>query len=203
MKKPVSRSSDSSSQQSLPPAAEPRAGRDDGRDRERPAGAASDAAQQVRCFEQGVRLFQARDFAAARQAFQCAAGGPALEIAHVARQRARMCEQRLAGREPAPTSPEDHYNYAVLLLNERRWEQAEAHLEKALAENPAGDHLYYALALCRCWQGDLPGAAQYMRRAIELQPSNLIAARNDPDFAWFAQQPPLAEILNPERNRTR
>jgi tetratricopeptide (TPR) repeat protein len=178
------------------------AGRGDGRSPEQPAEPAPDAAEQARCFEQGVRLFQARDFAAARQIFQRAACGPALEIAHAARQRARMCEQRLAGREPALASAEDHYNYAVLLLNERRWEQAEAHLQKALAENPAGDHLYYALALCRCWRGDFPGAAQYMRRAIELQPSNLIAARNDPDFAWFAQQPPLAEILNPERNRT-
>jgi hypothetical protein len=40
-----------------------------------------------------------------------------------------------------------------------------------------------------------------MKRAIELRPQNRVAARNDPDFAEIGEQPPLAELLYPERTR--
>jgi len=160
-----------------------------------------DAAEQTRLFEQAVEMFQAQDFLGAKRGFERAAQGPLVEMAHAARQRARMCEIRLARNEPVLRNAEDRYNYAVVLVNQRRWEEAEAHLEQALAENPGGDHLYYAMALCRCWRGDLEGASKCMRRAIELQPNNLIAARSDPDFARFIQQSPLAELFGPDRNR--
>lgn len=160
-----------------------------------------DAAGQTRLFAKAVEMFQAQDFLGARRAFERAARGPLVEVAHAARQRARMCELRLSRGEPVLSSAEDRYNYAVVLINQRRWEEAEKHLRQALAENPGGDHLYYALALCRCWCGDLKGATEYMRRAIELQPNNLIAARSDPDLARFVQQPPLAELLSPDRTR--
>lgn len=160
-----------------------------------------DGAQQGRLFDEAVGLFRAGNFQEARQRFELAARGPSAEMAHAARQRARMCEQRLARMEPALSSAEDHYNYAVVLLNLRRWEQAEAHLHQALAENPRGDHIYYALAVCRCWRGDLEAAARFMRRAIEIQPQNAIVARNDPDLAPFAQQFPLVQVLSSDRTQ--
>jgi tetratricopeptide (TPR) repeat protein len=172
---------------------------DDGRSRAS-APAASDATEQTRLFEEGIRLFHAQQFLEARARFEAAARGPLAEMAHAARQRALMCEQRLVQQEPVLRTAEDRYNYAVLLLNQRRWQEAEAHLRKALEENPRGDHLYYALALCRCWLGDMVGAFQCMQRAIELQPNNRIAARNDPDLAPFVNQSPLAELLRAERN---
>ena len=83
----------------------------------------------------------------------------------------------------------------------RRIEAAEQHLREALAQAPDNDHLYYVLALCRGWGGDLEGACAHMRRAIELQPRNRIVARNDPDFAEIGQRPPLQELLYPEKTR--
>ncbi|MCS7313863.1 MAG: tetratricopeptide repeat protein [Bryobacteraceae bacterium] len=151
-------------------------------------------------FEEGVRLFQARQFLEAKTRFARAADGPVAEMAHAARQRVRMCELRLGSQRPELRTAEDRYNYAVLLLNERRWEEAEELLRKALEEQPKGGHLYYALALCLCWRGDMAGAFQSMQRAIELDPNNRITARNDPDFAPFASQRPLADLLKPERN---
>lgn len=163
------------------------------------AGPAADAAQQTRLFEEGVRLFQAEQFLEARDRFRRAAQGPLAEMAHAARQRVRMCELRLSRGPLELKSAEDRYNYAVLLLNQRRWEEAELHLRRAIEEQPAGDHFYYALALCLCWRGDMAGALQCLRRAIELDPNNRIAARNDPDFVPFAAQPPLADLLKPDR----
>jgi len=158
-----------------------------------------DSHEQSKSFEQGVRLLQVKDFQRAKECFERAAHGPVREMAHSARLRALMCERRLARREPALETPEEHYNYAVALMNQRRWEEAETHLERAVAQNPRGDHLYYALALCRGWRGDLEGAYRYMKQAIELQPRNLLVARNDPDFAELSQRSPLAELLSPER----
>lgn len=161
---------------------------------------APDASEQVRLFEEGVRLFQAQQFLEARTHFLRAAEGPLTEMAHVARQRVRMCELRLSREQPDLRTAEDRYNYAVVLLNQRRWEEAEEHLRKAIEEQPQGDHLYYALALCLCWRGDMTAAFECLQRAIELEPTNRVTARNDPDFAPFASQPPLANLLKPERS---
>lgn len=202
MKKPQKSSSSSHAHGEVAQAPSAQDHRPDGRDHaQQGAAEALDAPEQRRLFAQAVEMFQAQDFLGARRAFERAAQGPLLEVAHAARQRARMCELRLARGEPVLSSAEERYNYAVILINQRRWEEAESQLRQALAENPGGDHLYYALALCRCWCGDLKGATEYMRRAIELQPSNLIAARSDPDLARFIQQSPLAELLSPDRTR--
>jgi hypothetical protein len=72
----------------------------------------------------------------------------------------------------------------------------------ALAQAPQADYLFYALALARGLAGDLHAAHAYLRRSIELDPRNRIAARNDPDFAAFARLSPVAELLYPERTGT-
>ncbi len=154
---------------------------------------------QLEAFDGAMRAFHAGDFTAALEAFERAERGPAREMAHSARVHARMCARRMGQPELALNTPEDHYNYAVALINERRLEQAEKHLLLAMAQNPKGDHLFYALALCRGLGGDADGAYANLKRAIDLQPRNKVAARNDPDFAEIGQQQPLAHLLYPER----
>jgi tetratricopeptide (TPR) repeat protein len=106
-----------------------------------------------------------------------------------------MCELRIDQAAPALKTAEDHYNWGVALLNQRRLREAEAHLEEALRLAPQGDHIHYALALSRGLGGDILRASQYLRRAIELQPRNRGLARNDPDFAGLLHQPPIAALL--------
>jgi tetratricopeptide (TPR) repeat protein len=165
----------------------------------RAAARTNDPKAQASAFERAVQLFNKGDFAAAIRLFEEAMAGPVLEMAHSAQQHARMCAKRLARPEMMLRTPDEHYDYAVALINERRIEQAERHLLLALAQNPKADHLFYALALCRGLSGDLSGAYGNLKRAIELQPRNRAVARNDPDFAEIGQLPPLAELLYPER----
>ena len=40
-----------------------------------------------------------------------------------------------------------------------------------------------------------------LKRAIEIQPRNRIAARQDADFAGIANQSPLDRLLYPEKSR--
>jgi len=168
-----------------------------------PPSAALDSVEQSGAFESAIRYFHAGNFVKARGLFQQAAKGPSRDVAHAARLHVRMCDQRIGRPEPALHDAEEHYNYAIALINQRRLELAQQHLQRALSLAPRGDHLYYALALCRGLSGDLEGAYTYMKRAIELHPRNRITARNDPDFAEIGQRSPLAYLLHPERTRGR
>lgn len=158
-----------------------------------------DAKTQSAVFDQAIRLFHGASYAAAARLFEHAATGPVREVAHSARLHSRMCLRRLARPDMSLRTPDEHYDYAIALINERRLEQAERHLLLAIAQTPKADHLFYALALCRGLAGDLQSASVNLRRAIELHPRNRAAARNDPDFAEIGRLSPLAELLYPER----
>jgi tetratricopeptide (TPR) repeat protein len=158
-----------------------------------------EASQQTKLFERAIALFHERKFAEANELFEQAAGGPNKEMAHAARVHKRMCEQRLATETPKPRTVEDYYNLAIALLNRRELAPAEQTLRQALELMEHGDHLHYAMALCRGLQGDPEGALRHLRRAIELEPRNRAAARNDPDFSELILQNPLRDLVFPER----
>ncbi len=166
------------------------------------AGAAAAAKQQAssqsQSFDRAIALFHTREYGKALELFTAAENGPNSGMAHSARQHARICERRLAQHALTLRTPEEHYNYAVALINERKLPEAEKHLREAIAHAPGGDHLYYALALCLALRGDLQGAHANLSRAIKLDPRNRVSARNDPDFAEVAKLSPIAELLYPE-----
>ena len=121
-------------------------------------------------------------------------------MAHSARLHVRMCDQRLAKESPALTTAEDHYNFAVTLMNRRDFQAARRHLEEALRmSSDGGDHLHYLLALCLGSLGDLEGASRHLKRAIEIHPRNRAMARSDPDFAELAHRPGIHELLTAGR----
>jgi tetratricopeptide (TPR) repeat protein len=158
-----------------------------------------DERQQAELFERAMKLFQMGGYSAARELFETAALGPIPAMAHSAQLHSAMCARRVGAREPSLATPEEHYDYAVTLINEGRFPEAERHLAEAVARVPDADHVHYALALCSGLSGDVRGACRHLRRAIEIEPRNRIAARNDPDFAGIGQLSPLFELLYPER----
>jgi tetratricopeptide (TPR) repeat protein len=159
------------------------------------------AENQLGSFEAAMKLFHARDFKPARDLFLQTANGPERDVAHRARLHAVMCDRRLEQAAPNLRSAEDYYTYGVAQLNVRKVAEARALLEQALQLAPGADHIYYALALAQALGGDLAGAHENMKRAIELEPCNRIMARQDADFAPLANQPPFDVLLYPERKR--
>jgi len=157
------------------------------------------AAGQMESFELGMRLFHARQFRQARDAFQSAMRGPDRSVAHRAGLHARMCESRLTPAGVVLNTPEDHYNYAVTLINTRNFAEARQHLQAALDADPTADHVLYALAACQALSGDLQAAYENLKLAIDLQPRNRLAALQDPDFAAVADHPAFARLLHPKR----
>jgi tetratricopeptide (TPR) repeat protein len=150
-------------------------------------------------FDRAIALFHVRKFAAARDLFEAAAAGPAREMAHSARLHAQMCARRIETHQPSLRTPEERYNYAVALINARKLPEAEKHLHQAVAQAPGADHIHYALALCRALAGDAHGACRHLRRAIEINGRNCVAARNDPDLSAIGKVSPVFELLYPER----
>lgn len=158
-----------------------------------PAGATG----QLQEFERAIRLFHAQKFSEARELFERAASGPRKEIAYNSRLHVSMCDRRIEKPALDFHSAEEHYNYGIERINARDLGAARRHLDAALALDKKADHVYYALALCSGLAGDLDGAYENLRHAIELDPANRLAARQDADFASMANVPPLQQLLYP------
>jgi tetratricopeptide (TPR) repeat protein len=151
--------------------------------------------QQLKLFEQAIRAFRAGKFGPARELFGDVIKGPSKEMAHNAELHVRMCDRRLEKPPMEFRTRDDHYDYAVERINARDLAPAIQHLETALRLDPKADHVYYALGLCCGLTGDLVGAYENLKRAIDLQPRNRLVARQDPDFASFAHQAPISDLL--------
>jgi tetratricopeptide (TPR) repeat protein len=176
--------------------------------RRRPADAAASAAAaearslaqaQLKAFEQAVRLFHAAKFADAREQFTKAVSGPNREMGHNAELHIRMCDRRLAKPVVDLKTAEEHYNYGVAMVNARNLTDARQHLETALKLQPDADHVHYALALCKGLSGDIDGAYENLKRAIDLEPRNRISARQDVDFGGFSSHPQMQQLLFPDK----
>ena len=157
------------------------------------------AAKQLSSFEAAMRLFHARKLQEARDQFEIAAAGPERDVAQRAKLHIAMCDRRLLQPIVKLQSAEDYYNYGVALINSRNINEARRHLEQANQMTPGADHIHYALALAQALSGDTTNAHENLRRAIELEPRNRIIARQDPDFAPLANQPPFDVLLYPEK----
>jgi len=160
---------------------------------------AINAEKQLRTFESAMKLFHSRKFKEARELFLQAQDGPERDVAHRARLHISMCDRRLQQPTVHLRTAEEFYNYGVALLNTRKVEEARTHLEKALELAPDSDHVHYALALVQAVAGDVAGAHEHLRRAIELEPRNRIMARQDTDFSSLAGQPQFQALLYPEK----
>jgi tetratricopeptide (TPR) repeat protein len=159
---------------------------------------------QLQVFERAIKLFRAQQFLEARDLFQIASEGSQREVAHNARLHINMCNRRIEKPEMQLQSIEDFYNVGVERLNARDFDGARRNLLKAVeltrSDGDAADHVYYALAACQALSGDSRGAYENLKRAIEIEPRNRVAARQDPDFAGAVQQQSLQPLLHPEKS---
>lgn len=157
--------------------------------------------QQLKLYEDAVKLFQQQKFHKAKELLERVLEGPSKELGDRARVHLRICEQRIS-RTPAapPKSAEDHYTQGVALMNMGRWDEAREHLDRAHKAAPKADHVVYAMAVLDCLTGEADSAMQNLKVAIQLRPENRYHARNDEDFAFLQEDPRFTELLYPERD---
>lgn len=153
-----------------------------------------DVRSQTALFSAAMKSFSSGDYAQAVEQFDRASHGSQLSVNESAKMYARMCRQRLSAGAVDLHSSEEHYNYAVTLLNARRYADARQHLETAVATDPL-PHYLYALALSHGLLGSIGDAAQVLRRAVDADPALRSVARRDADFAPLLQYAEIKEII--------
>lgn len=125
------------------------------------------------------------------------ASGPK-ELADRARMYLNNCNQQLANSSTNFKTQDEHFDYAVSLMNAGQYEQSRSHMEKILKQNPKADFALYGLAVLDCLTTQVESALKNLSEAIRLNPQNRFQARNDSDFQNMADDPRFTELLYPE-----
>jgi tetratricopeptide (TPR) repeat protein len=150
-------------------------------------------------YEAALKLIHERKYDRARDSLHKLLEGSAPQhICDRARAHLNACEAKLADSKPAARTVEEQYDYAVVLMNQGRSEDARTALDKLVKSSPDADFAHYGLALLHCSAGRGEEALRHLQRAIELNARNRIQARNDGDFQNMADDPRFTELLYPE-----
>ena len=155
--------------------------------------------QALQSYEAGLRAMQEHKFDKAKPNFQKVIAGPSKELADRATVHLSICNQHLE-RSAATQfkTPEEHFDYAVSLMNVGDYVTAREHLEKLLKQNAKADYVVYGLAALDCLTGHVEDSLRRLDEALHLNSQLRFQARNDSDFQNLAEDPRFTELLYPD-----
>lgn len=152
----------------------------------------------VQNYEAGLRAMQERKYDKAKTALEKVIAGPNRELTDRAHVHLNAVLQHLQRSANSFSSFEEHYDYAVSLMNRGDLDNAREQLTKILKQAPQADFAYYGMALLDCMVGRSEDALRNLEQSIRLNPRNRLQARNDSDFQNMADDPRFTELLYPE-----
>jgi tetratricopeptide (TPR) repeat protein len=155
-------------------------------------------AQAVQNYEAGLRAMQEHKFDKARAYLQKVVSGPSKELADRASVHLNACTQQTERVTTQFKTPEEHYDYAISLMNVGDYVGAREHLDKLSTQVPEADYVAYGLAALDCLTGHAEDALRHLDEAIRLNPTLRFQARNDSDFQNLAEDPRFTELLYPD-----
>ena len=155
--------------------------------------------QALQSYETGLRAMQEHKFDKAKPHFQKVAAGPSKELTDRANVHLSICNQHLE-RSTATQfkTAEEHFDYAVSLMNIGDYVTAREHLEKLLKQNAKADYVVYGLAALDCLTGHSEDSLKHLDEALRLNAHLRFQARNDSDFQNLAEDPRFTELLYPD-----
>jgi tetratricopeptide (TPR) repeat protein len=151
-------------------------------------------------FERGVGLLQKQNYPEALEHFQSIVGSypQEKELTDRASVYLKICRGLIERRDPQPKKPEDFFYYGVIRANEADYDEAVRLLDKALQVTPKDEKVHYVMASTLASKGDRKEALDHLRTAIELNVTNRIHARNDPDFEPLRDDENFQNLIHPE-----
>jgi tetratricopeptide (TPR) repeat protein len=149
-------------------------------------------------YESAVQLVQMGKYEKALAAFERVLSAAPPQLKERCGMYMATCRRQLEQAHLTFASPEEHYDYAVSLLNTGYYEEAREHFDGILARFPQADYAYYGLALLDSITGRAQECLQNLAQAIELNPRNRLQARADNDFQSMVDDPRFTELLYPE-----
>ncbi len=155
--------------------------------------------QALQNYEAGLRALQEHKFDKAKPLFQKVLAGPTKELTDRANIHLSICNQHLERSTSTQfKSVEEHYDYAVSLMNVGDYVTAREHIDKLLKQSPKTDFVIYGLAALDCLTGHVEDSLKHLDEALRLNPSLRYQARNDSDFHNLAEDPRFTELLYPD-----
>jgi tetratricopeptide (TPR) repeat protein len=151
----------------------------------------------LRAFEHAVKVFNRRQFAAAKPLFESLQHRYPEEVEINARAQTyiHVCNQRLARPPSSPRDADELYDRGVVALNIGDFTQARTFFEKALRLHPDAPHVLYSLAATHAQAGAPDQALDYLTRSIKMQPRFRSQAMSDIDFSGLREDKRFLELL--------
>jgi tetratricopeptide (TPR) repeat protein len=154
--------------------------------------------QAVQNYEAGLRAMQEHKFDKAKGHFQKVLTGPSRELGDRASVHLNACNQHLERTATQFKTPEEHYDYAVSLMNVGDYVSAREHLDKLSKQVPKADYVAYGLAALDCLTGHVEDSLRHLDEAIRINAALRYQARNDSDFQNLSEDPRFTELLYPD-----
>ena len=154
--------------------------------------------QALQAYDSGLRAMQEHKFDKAKPHFQKVITGPSKELSDRANVHLNICNQHMERAANQFKTPEEHFDYAVSLMNVGDYVTAREHLEKLLKQNAKSDYVVYGLAALDCLTGHVEDSLRRLDEALRLNAQLRFQARNDSDFQNLAEDPRFTELLYPD-----
>jgi tetratricopeptide (TPR) repeat protein len=154
--------------------------------------------QALESYTAALKLMQDGKFEKAQAAFEKLLEHCPADIAERARLYLAACIRQMQEHGTRFTTIEEHFDYAVSLLNQGLYEDAREQLEEILKKNRTCDFALYGLAVLNSMTGQTEKSLENLSEAIRLNPQNRIQARGDADFQDIMDDPRFTELLYPE-----
>jgi tetratricopeptide (TPR) repeat protein len=152
----------------------------------------------VQAYELGLRALQEHKFDKAKGHLQKVLAGPNKSLVDRAQVHIHACDLQMEKPALQFKTSEEHFDFAVSLINTGDYVAAREHLEKLLKQQPKSDYVLYGLAALSCLTGHVEEALKTLAEAVELNPALRFQARNDSDFQNLAEDPRFTELLYPD-----
>jgi len=154
--------------------------------------------QLLQAYEGGLRAMQEHKYDKAKPLLQKVVTGANRELADRAAVHLNACNQQMERGATQFKTAEEHYDYAVSLMNVGDYVGAREHIEKLSKQVPKADYVAYGLAALDCLTGHLEDSLRNLSRAVGLNPALRFQARNDSDFQNLSEDPRFTELLYPD-----
>ena len=154
--------------------------------------------QAVQNYEAGLRALQEHKFEKAKTSLQKVLAGPDRSLVDRAQVHIATCDQHLETPSLHFKTSEEHFDYAVSLMNSGDYVTAREQFDKLLKQEPKTDYVLYGLAALHCLTGHVEDSLRTLNEAIQTNPALRFQARNDTDFQNLAEDPRFTELLYPD-----
>jgi tetratricopeptide (TPR) repeat protein len=151
-------------------------------------------------FERGVGHLQRRNYTEALERFQAVLEGypQEKELLDRAQVYMRICKEMGDRKAPQPKTTDEVFYFGVIKANDADYDEAVKLFERALQESPKDEKIHYLMASTLALKGDRREALSHLTQAIELNATNRIYARNDPDFEPLRDDETFQDLIHPE-----